>query len=40
MNGIIDKDIKIVLENVNIEEGIRASSDLLEDIRNSCNKDL
>lgn len=40
MNGIVDKDIRTVLENVNIEEGIWASSDLLDDIRNSCNKDL
>jgi len=40
MNGIIDKDIMAVLNIVNIEERIGASSDLLEDIKNSCNKDL
>ncbi len=40
MNGIIDKDIMQVLNSVNIEEWIGASSDLLEDIKNSCNKDL
>ena len=40
MNGIIDKDILQVLKAVNIEESIGASDDLLEDIKNQCNKDL
>ena len=40
LNGIIDKDILTILKNVNLEERIGASDGLIEDIKNSCNKDL